>query len=49
MEGCSSHAENTKEPTEERDGYKNQLAVTKKVYYNRVRGRQRIMTWKGSE
>jgi hypothetical protein len=33
MEGCSSHAENTKEPMEERDTYKNRLADTKTIYY----------------
>jgi hypothetical protein len=46
MEGCSSHEENTKESMEERDTYKNRLAVTKTIYYHRVIGRQRIMTWK---
>jgi len=49
MEGCSPHEQNTKEPMEERDNYKNRLAVAKTIYYHRMIGRHRIMTWKRSE
>jgi hypothetical protein len=49
MEGCSRHEENTKEPMEEGDTYKNRLAVAKTIFYHRTIGRHRIMTWKRSE
>jgi len=49
MEGCSPHEENTKEPMEERDAYKNRLAVAKTIYCHQVIATHRITTCKRSE
>ena len=48
-EGCSPHEENTEQQMEERDAYKNRLAVAKTIYYHRVIARHRITTCKRSE